>query len=117
MPTIDELNAATDASLAARTAPAPAPAKPKAPRKPRAAAPKPKAPAPKPVVTTGRKSRTPKERAALPVTATIASYVEWLNREIYGGKMTARDKTVAGVSITLYGNYQSSPERRAARGF
>jgi len=115
--TISELNDATDASLASRTETKPVPVK-RAPRKasPKAAA-KPKAPAKAAVpVKSARKARTPSERAALPVTATIASYVEWLNREVYGGKMTGPQKSLAGVSITLYGAYQISPERRAARG-
>lgn len=111
--TIDAANAATETALAARRADAAKDAKPTAVRKPRAPR-KPATPPPPPV--TGRRARTPKERAALPVTATIAAYVEWLNREIYGGKMTKDAKAIAGVSITLYGAYQISPERRAARG-
>jgi hypothetical protein len=59
---------------------------------------------------------TPRERAALPVTDTIAHYVAWLNREVYGGKMTREQKEAAGVSATLYRWFQQSPERRAARG-
>lgn len=111
--TIAAANAATDASLKARVtdaAAAPAPVKPAPARRPRKATP------PPPPVTSGRKAKTPKERAALPVTATIASYVEWLNKTVYGGKMTKDQKAIAGVSITLYGAYQISPERRAARG-
>jgi hypothetical protein len=117
--TATELNAKTDASLAARTAEA---TKPKpASRATKAAAkngtkPAPK-PAPKPVAKANpRKALTPRERAAKPVTATIAAYVEWLNKTAFGGKMTAAQKSAAGISITCYGNYQSSPERRAARG-
>jgi hypothetical protein len=120
--TVEEINAATTKSLAARTAEvAKAPrtkATPKATPKaaPKAAAPAPK-PEPKPVAKANpRKALTPKERAAKPVTATVASYVEWLNREIFGGKMTKAQIEAAGVSITLYGNFQSSPERKAARG-
>jgi hypothetical protein len=59
---------------------------------------------------------TPRERAALPFTGTIDHYVAWLNREIYGGKMTAEQKEAAGVSATLYRWFQESDERRAARG-
>jgi hypothetical protein len=44
---------------------------------------------------------TPRERAALPVTGTIDHYVAWLNREVYGGKMTREQKEAAGVSATL----------------
>jgi hypothetical protein len=111
---VAELNAATENSIANRTAEVAKPA-PKAAPKPKAkAAPK---PAPKPVAKANpRKALTPKERAAKPVTATIAAYVEWLDKTVYGGKMTAPQKAAAGVSITLYGNFQSSPERRAARG-
>lgn len=111
--TITELNKQTDDALKARATEAAKPApKTRAPRKPTA----PKAPV-KPVVKpAGRKALTPKERAARPVTATIAAYVEWLDKTVYGGKMTAQQKSVAGISITLYGNYQISPERRAARG-
>lgn len=79
---------------------------------PKAKAAKP-APKPEPKV---RKALTPKERAAKPVTATIAGYVEWLDREVFGGKMTKAQKEAAGISITLYGAYQSSPDRKAARG-
>lgn len=114
MTSIAELNAETDAALKDKAAAAAAPEK-TAP-KPRAAR-KPKAPvAPVPAPATGRKALTPKERAARPVTATIAAYVEWLNKTVYGGRMTKEQKALAGVSITLYGNYQVSPERRAARG-
>jgi hypothetical protein len=56
------------------------------------------------------------ERAALPVTGTIDQYVAWLNREVYGGKMTREQKEAAGISATLYRWFQQSPERRAARG-
>ncbi len=59
---------------------------------------------------------TPRERAALPVTGTIDHYVAWLNREVYGGKMTSEQKEAAGVSATLYRWFQKSSERRAARG-
>jgi hypothetical protein len=72
-------------------------------------------PAPRTPVT--RRALTPKERAARPVTATIASYVEWLNREVFGGKMTKAQIEAAGISITLYGAYQVSAERKAARGY
>ena len=51
---------------------------------------------------------TPRERAALPVTDTIAHYVAWLNREVYGGKMTREQKEAAGVSATLYRWFQQS---------
>jgi len=44
---------------------------------------------------------TPRERAALPITGTIDHYVAWLNREVYGGKMTREQKEAAGVSATL----------------
>lgn len=115
--TIASLNAATDASLAARTKTEPA-TKPATARKPRATGSKKTAaaPAPLPIKANGRRARTPQERAKLPVTSTIAAYVEWLDKNVYGGKMTAQQKSVAGVSITLYGAYQISPERRAARG-
>ena len=90
-----------------------APAKPKP--APKAAAKRDGNNTPAPTV---RKAMTPKERAAKPVTATIAAYVEWLDKNhILGPKpMTAEQKRVAGISITLYGAYQTSPERRAARG-
>ncbi len=123
--TAAELNAATDASLSARRAPAAKPTvrKPAA-RKPAAkTAPKtaPKAATPARTVAPKaapkvRKAMTPRERAAKPVTATIASYVEWLNATVFDGKLSAAQKSAAGVSITLYGAYQSSPERKAARG-
>lgn len=63
----------------------------------------------------GRASLSPKERAERPVTATIASYVDWLNREVFEGKMTVPQKMAAGVAITLYGRYQISDERRKIR--
>ena len=112
--TAAELNAATDASLSARRAPAAKPTvrKPAA-RKPAAKTAPKTAPKAAPKV---RKAMTPRERAAKPVTATIASYVEWLNATVFDGKLSAAQKSAAGVSITLYGAYQSSPERKAARG-
>lgn len=110
--TAAELNAATAKSVAARTAAiAAAPAKP---AKPVSKATPAKAAAP---AKGTKKALTPRERAARPVTATIASYVEWLNKTVFDGKMTDKDKKVAGISITLYGNYQVSPERKAARGY
>jgi hypothetical protein len=111
--TVADLNAATEASVAARTAAiASAPSKAKTAKR----TPKVKTPvvAPK---SSGRAALTPSERAKRPVTSTIASYVEWLDRTVYAGKMTAAQKSAAGISITLYGNYQSSPERKAARGY
>jgi hypothetical protein len=110
--TATELNAQTDAALAARTAEV---AKPKAAKPAAKAAPKAAKPAPK-ATPTPRKALTPRERAAKPVTATIASYVEWLDKTVFGGKMTVAQKSAAGISITLYGAYQTSPERKAARG-
>jgi hypothetical protein len=151
--TITELNDATEAALAARTAEAAteAPATPatvapaKAAKAARTAgvkatvgrksakAPAPPAP-PAPPVRSGRTARTPRERAALPPTGTIAAYVDFLAREVFDGKtsaklpgvtgpgagfgkLTARERAIAALSITLYGAYQASPERRAARGF
>lgn len=114
--TAAELNAQTDASLATRTRQAATPPKTapkaaangKAPAKAAPAKPAPKAtPAP-------RKALTPKERAAKPVTATIAEYVAWLEKNVTG-KLTAEQRHLAGISITLYGAYQVSPERKAAR--
>jgi hypothetical protein len=34
---------------------------------------------------------------------------------VFDGKMTEPQKRAAGISITLYGAYQISPERKAAR--
>jgi hypothetical protein len=107
--TVSAENAKTDASVAARTAAiaaapvktAPKPSAPKRPAKPKNE--------PTPAVLKAR------ARAAAPVTATIASYVSWLEANVLG-KMTAEQKSLAGISITLYGAYQASPERRAARG-
>jgi hypothetical protein len=112
MPTITEINNATSASLASRAAEIAA-----APK----SAPKsaPKKPAPRPAVVGYRATRralTPKERAARPVTATIAEYVKWLEKELGAAtfaKLTKRE--LAGISITLYGAYQVSPERKAVR--
>lgn len=64
----------------------------------------------------GRPALTPQERAKRPFTPTIIEYVEWLNREIFAGKLSRPQKEAAGIAITLYGHYQASPERRAARG-
>lgn len=58
----------------------------------------------------------PQGARRLPVTGTIDHYVAWLNREVYGGKMTREQKEAAGVSATLYRWFQKSAERRAARG-
>lgn len=118
---VAELNAQTDSALAARAAdaakvPAPKPVTPKRPSGKKPVTPKP-APKPAPVVKATRKPMTPKERAAKPVTATIAAYVEWLDRNrILGSKpMTGPEKRAAGIAITLYGSYQTSPERKLAR--
>jgi hypothetical protein len=115
---ITEINEATEASIAGRTAAIAAAPKPKTAAKPKAAPkPAPKAETPKPKATpTPRKALTPRERAAKPVTATIAAYVTWLDKTVYGSKMTTAQKSAAGISITLYGAFQSSPERKAARG-
>lgn len=64
----------------------------------------------------GRRSLTPQERAAKPVTATIAAYIYWLDEHIFEGKMTEPQKKAAGIAITLYGAFQASPERKKARG-
>ena len=109
--TVSAENSKTDASVAARTAAiaaAPATA-PKATAKPAAKRPAKPKNEPTPAVLKAR------ARAAAPVTATIASYVSWLEANVLG-KMTAEQKTLAGISITLYGAYQASPERRSARG-
>jgi hypothetical protein len=115
--TITEINEATEASLAARATESakaaarnPSPAKRAAKKAAPKAEPKPAAKA-EPKV---RKAMTPKERAAKPVTSTIADYVAWLEKNVTG-KLTADQKHLAGLSITLYGSYQASPERRAAR--
>jgi hypothetical protein len=135
--TVAELNDATDASLKARAAGAATPTATTPARKPNrtsratanatgkgagkgttpAKAGKPAAKAaPAAKTSTPRKALTPAERAAKPVTANIAAYVEWLNRTVFDGKMTAAMIRAAGVSITLYGAYQGSPERKALRG-
>lgn len=111
---IADLNARTDAALTGRASEAVKVATPPKPKRVRAPKPKP------PVVVkpaTTRRPLTPKERAARPVTATIAAYVEWLdkNRILSPKPLTAEQKRVAGISITLYGAYQVSPERRKAR--
>jgi hypothetical protein len=114
MPTITEINNATSASLASRAAEIAAAPKsaPKPARKPA------RKPAPAVVVPpkSTRRALTPKERAARPVTATIAEYVKWLEKELGAAtfaKLTKRE--LAGISITLYGAYQVSPERKAVR--
>lgn len=134
------LNAAADASRAARNVPEATPTKPApatkpatkpAARKPatkpapaRSGARKP-APAPAPV---GRAALSPRERASRPPTATIAAYVDFLAANVFTGKpgtlpsgtpfgkLSPREREIAALSITLYGAYQSSPARRAARG-
>ena len=113
--TAAEINAKTDASLASRNAQSANPPKPasKAAAKPAAAKPAPAKVAPK-ATPAPRKALTPRERAAKPVTQTIQDYVAWLEREL-GQKFTEKDRKLAGVAITLYGAYQTSPERRAAR--
>lgn len=58
-----------------------------------------------------------RERSKMPVTGTIGHYVSWLNREIYGGKLSEQDPVaVAGMSITLYSRFQKTEERRKVRG-
>jgi hypothetical protein len=116
------LNAAADAARTDRAAEAaatptvtPTPKRAPAKRGPKT----PKTPTPKtptvPVkVATARKALSPKERAAKPVTATIAAYVVWLEKTL-GRKLSGPEKSIAGISITLYGNYQNSPERKLAR--
>jgi outer membrane biosynthesis protein TonB len=144
--TVSAANAKTDAALAAKTAlPAPekpAPATKPAPRtpatrKPAPAAKKPApARAPKPAPTAKPSGPTATDvaaaRALRPPTATIAAYVGFLdgvfaaNRAatlpgVTGkgaafGSLSARERAIAALSITLYGAFQASPERRAARG-
>lgn len=122
MSTISELNDKTDAALADRTGAlarvasgkatngTPASPAPKRPARPARKAPPAPAPAPAPAT---KKGLSPKERAARPVTATVAAYAEWLNAEIYGGKLTAKELAIAGVSLTLYGGYQARKNGRA----
>jgi hypothetical protein len=135
-----DLNAATDRSRSERaagirteTAPKTAPKTArKAPKTAAKTAPKvaPKvAPAPAP---TGRKALSPAERAARPATATIEAYADYLSREVFSGKvasdlpgvtgpnrkfgkLSARERAIAKIAITLYGSYQISAERRKAR--
>jgi hypothetical protein len=79
--TVEEINAQTEASLDSRTAETNKPATKRTP--------KPK-PAPKAEVKPEPKTckaMTPSERAAKPVTPTIAAYVAWLNKNVFGGKM------------------------------
>jgi hypothetical protein len=132
----EALNRAADesrtarASAAART-PAPAPvvkAAAKAPKGRKAVTPA-RTPAPPVKAPTGRKALTPAERAARPVTTTIAAYVAYLGATIPAGtelpgvtgpgrkfgKLSARERALVGLSITLYGSYQISPDRRKAR--
>ena len=49
-----------------------------------------------------------------PFTATIESYLDWL-QERMGVKFNAPQRELAGRAITLYGSFQVSPERKAAR--
>lgn len=63
----------------------------------------------------GRPSLSPRERAARPVTSTVADYVAWLNRVVFDGRMSGPQIKAAGISITLYGQYQISDERRRVR--
>lgn len=49
-----------------------------------------------------------------PFTATIESYLDWLEGK-YGRAFTPAERELAGRAITLYGSFQASPERKAAR--
>jgi hypothetical protein len=129
----EALNRASDAARTARASDAVKASAPSAPVKAAKRASKaraPKTPAPvKAPAPTGRKALTTAERAARPVTTTIAAYVDYLVRAIPPttdlpgvsgagrkfGKLSARDRALLGLAITNYGAYQISPERRKAR--
>lgn len=49
-----------------------------------------------------------------PFTNTINSYLDWLGGK-YGRAFTPAERELAGRAITLYGSFQASPERKAAR--
>ncbi len=106
------LNDAAAASVASRTAAIAAAPKTAPKTAPRTRRPAP-APAPAP---SGRRALTPKERWARPATATVVSYVSWLEKNVVGRKFSGPERKAAEMSLTLYGAYQGSPERRAARG-
>jgi hypothetical protein len=60
------------------------------------------------------KAQIPADRLNKPFTSTIQDYVAWLNSQL-GDLSALEPERLAGISITLYGSYQSSPERKAAR--
>jgi len=49
-----------------------------------------------------------------PFTNTINDYLVWLEGK-YGHAFTPAERELAGRAITLYGSFQVSPERKAAR--
>lgn len=70
-------------------------------------------------VTAPKGVPTPKRASASdpmqkPFTNTINSYLDWL-QERMGVKFNAPQRELAGRAITLYGSFQVSPERKAAR--
>jgi hypothetical protein len=104
-------------------APSKAPERSVGARKPAARTPAP-TPERKPVQTQPVQDRTktgptPKRGVASdpmtkPFTATIESYLDWLQARM-GVKFNAPQRELAGRAITLYGTFQVSPERKAAR--
>ena len=70
-------------------------------------------------VTAPKGVPTPKRASASdpmqkPFTNTINSYLDWLEGK-YGHAFTPAERELAGRAITLYGSFQVSPERKAAR--
>ncbi len=70
-------------------------------------------------VTAPKGVPTPKRAVASdpmqkPFTNTINSYLDWLEGK-YGHAFTPAERELAGRAITLYGSFQASPERKAAR--
>lgn len=70
-------------------------------------------------VTAPKGVPTPKRAVASdpmqkPFTNTINSYLVWLEGK-YGHAFTPAERELAGRAITLYGSFQASPERKAAR--
>jgi hypothetical protein len=60
------------------------------------------------------KQAVAKDPLTKPFTATIEAYLDWLQARM-GVKFNAPQRELAGRAITLYGTFQVSPERKAAR--
>jgi hypothetical protein len=65
-------------------------------------------------ITPAPRTQIPAGRLSQPFTSNVQEYVAWLKSQL-GDLSALEPERIAGISITLYRSYQSSPERKAAR--